>query len=265
MTEPSNPYRPPTSFVQDVATPSTSEGGNLEDALAGRIKLDPMAAARQAWEAVGGVKLTVFAASLVLTIPLTLVMLAVFAAFLWPTIAAGGMDVTALSLEFAAIATTPTYLLTAGLLIAPANALLYLGFWKLGLRRAAGVDTTLGDAFALDSLLPGTLLFFGFVPFNLLSSVNPLFSYITLPIWIAILWVFPMLVDRGAPLGEALSASLKLFGHNVAATFGLGLILLVGYVAAILTCGIGLFWFLPFASNLFGFAWKQLAGLDRMA
>lgn len=266
MTEPHNPYRPPTSFVQDAAAPSVGDGGNLEDALAGRIHLDPMAAARQAWEAVSGTKLTVFAASVVLSIPAVLAGLVILAIFIWPAIVEEGLsDPVALAERVEALALGPTYILVAGLIAAPTNAFMYLGYWKLGLRRAGGAPLDLRDAFALECLVPGSLFFLLLVPLNFLNLVHQALGLLALVFWFVGIWALPMIVDRGAGVGEAVATSVRLTGRNVLPMLGVVLILIVGGLASLLTCGVGLLWFGPFACHLGGFCWKQLAGLDRMA
>lgn len=271
MDEPNNPYSPPSADVDSGVEPSSPEAfppdGDLTRALAGDIRLDALAACKEGWARTAGMKLHFHIAITVFSLvyaPGILVAIAV-------SFYLGGLDDLSLFTDpeqmaqrMAGMATNVGYITSATVLMAPLNAFAYLAMWNLGLRRAAGHDTRIGDAFPLHRIVPATLVMFLLAPLGFLQLIHPVASYLGFPFWVLVLWTLPLFLDRQIGIVEAIRTSARLTVHNVAGIIIFGVVMVAGYIASILTCGIGLIWFMPFVVASMGAMWRQLAGLEQV-
>lgn len=171
-------------------------------------------------------------------------------------------DPVALNAKMVGLTTDPAYLLTTSLGFLPANVLLYLSVWGMGIRRSTGQDVSLGHAFPWHAYLPSLAVMALLVPFSLLTAVHALLGYLSLPLYLVLFWAMPLFLDRRASFGDAIKQSATLTKHNWAPMLGLGVVLFAAYMATLFTCGIGLLWFIPFACTALGESWRQLAGVE---
>lgn len=267
MTTDENPYRPPTAELGEAPTsePTTDfqPDGDLARALAGEAKLYTMDVLREAWTRIYGHKRSTAG---VLFLFLMVYAVALVAATAGSYAIAGQdpgilLDPTQNVIVSAELATSPSYLVAANLLMAPLNALLYLGVWNVGIRLARGQQTRFRDTLPVQRLLPGILVMLCHAPLSLLVLLHPFAGYLGLPAWMLTMWAFPLMLDRNLGAIEAIVTSIRLTVRNIPAVLAIGLTLAVGYIITTVTCCIGAIWFLPFAAATLGVAWRQVAGI----
>ncbi|HCH61675.1 MAG: hypothetical protein CL927_08105 [Deltaproteobacteria bacterium] len=267
-----NPYSPPTAALGLGPKPAQPEeafppDGDLAQALVGAIRLNAGAAVREGWARSRGRKRGVNIAFFLFSWIYGASMIVVTAL----TFALAGLNFTDLfdpmltTQITAELTSNGAYLAAASLLTAPVNALLYLSVWNVGLRLASGQEVRFADTLPARAMGSAVLVMLCLAPLGMLPILHPTAGYLSLPVWMLTMWSLPLLLDRDIGVGEALRTSFHLTRHNILAILGLGVALLVGYFAAVITCGIGLVWFLPVATGTLGSAWRQLAGLGRLA
>ncbi len=265
MANSDKPYSPPSADVGGGSAGDSDDrfppDGDLDKAVSGEVRLQAMEAMKEGWARTYGIKLTT-------NIAFTLLSLVYGGAGLVAFKLAGidfsnvGDPLLALSQSLTKLLANPIYRGSVGFVLAPLYALTYLSIWNVGIRRAAGHDITIGDAFPFHKLVQGTLVMFMLAPLGLLWFIHPFAIYLVWPFWMALMWTLPMFLDREIGIGDAVQKSAKITVNNIVAILGIGLMLFAGYWASALTCSIGFIWYIPFACATLGAAWRQLAGLD---
>lgn len=267
MANSDKPYSPPSADVGGGSAGDSDDrfppDGDLDKAVSGEVRLQAMEAMKEGWARTYGIKLTT-------NIAFTLLLPVYYGAFLVAFKLAGidfsnvGDPLLAwfLSLTKLEANPNPIFRVSVRFGFAPLIALTYLSIWNVGIRRAAGHSITIGDAFPFHKLVQGTLVMFMLAPLGLLWFIHPFAIYLGWPFWMALMWTLPMFLDREIGIGDAVQKSAKITVNNIVAMLGIGLMLFAGYLASVLTCGIGLIWLMPFTCATLGAAWRQLAGLD---
>ena len=238
-TTPTTPTAPQRGRGQRVE-PSSPEAfppdGDLTRALAGDIRLDALAACKEGWARTAGMKPTSTSPSPSSASSTRAILFAIAVSFYL-----GGLDDLSLFTDpeqmaqrMAGMATNVGYISSATVLMAPSTPS-PLAMWNLGLRRAAGHDTRIGDAFPLHRIVPATLVMFLLAPLGFLQLIHPVASYLGFPFWVLVLWTLPLFLDRQIGIVDAIRTSARLTVHNVAGVIIFGVVMVAGYIASILT------------------------------
>jgi len=235
--------------------------GDLEGALRGEHKLHAQAVMNLAMKQVAGMKGVVFVG----IGGLALLYLAVVFGSSRLTYHLAGIqlpvDDVARKAAMLSVARSPLGLISPLSLALP-SALLHMGMANVGLRRALGLPVRIADAFPTRSLGQATvlvLLLNG--AYWLLRNLLPGLSLLSSVFGVALAWSYPLLLDRGCSLTQAVRDSLVLTRHNLWPQLGLGVLVYLMGVLSFGLAGIPMPWFLPFAANAAGLAYWSVCGV----
>ena len=265
MSDDLNPYAPPQSATATAPADAGIPDGDLDAALAGQRPLALSEVFTDAWRLVHGMKRSTAVATMavgVVFIPLIGLLFGTL--FLYAGI---GLDILASPVELEAtmaqLTQDPIYHLLAGLLSIPTSALSYMSLSNIGLRRAAGHDIRVRDAFPMQGLLKASTLLLLLWPLGSFNAIYPLAGFLTLPLYLCMFWAPAVLLDReDCSIFEAVKISARLVRHTWMFLLVNVAIVIVGYIGLVCSLGIAFFWFLPWVSCVYGVAWRRLAGLQ---
>ena len=217
----SNPYQTP-GYQPPSFTPQ-SGAGSLDGALNGEYDFTVNEIFAEAWEKTAGAKGAFWGAIL----------------FIGFISVIGGM------VQKALLGNGQASQIFGGLLILPITGPLYIGLFKMGVRRAAGETIAASDVFRYLS------------PYNVQLVIVQVLVYLAiilgfmallLPgIYLAISYTFaPLLVaDHGLQPWDAMETCRKSVGHKWWKFFGYFLLTGLMFIASCIPLGLGLIWALP--------------------
>ena len=198
MTDDLNPYAAPKASAVAAPVDFGIPDGDLDAALAGLKPLNIGEVFSDAWRLVHGMKKGTAVATMVVGLVLLPLIVLIVAAML--AYAGIGTDILMNPAETEArmegLSQDPLYLLLAGLMAIPMNALSYMSVTNIGLRRAGGHVIRVRDAFPMSGVLKAAQIFLVLWPLGLLGSLHPLAAYLTTPLYLLMFWVPAVLLDR---------------------------------------------------------------------
>ena len=226
----------------------------LHTSLQQGFTLSPNAILKEAWQRIHGAKLPIILATLgVVGVWLVLNQLLV-------TISG---DEEELSWEVNLLG------LVISMLMAPMTAALDM----IGVHRAADKTVRPNQIFdyfkfivplAITSMIMGLLTSL-FIPLSLSVGLSPLVGMIpTMLMSIALMFTFPLIIDKGFTPLQAITTSLRLFSRQWVALFSIHIMLVLVFVVAILSFGIGFIWAIPLYMVTKGIIYRQACGIDSL-
>ena len=265
MSDELNPYAPPQATTAESSEDVGIEDGNLDAALQGLRPLNVGAVFSDAWRLVYGMKKATAVATMAVGLVLAPIFVLMFGVmFLYAGI---GLDILGRPVEFetatAQLGRDPIYQLLVNFMSIPINVLSYMSLSNIGLRRAAGHDLRVRDAFPMKSLLKAAQILLLLWPLGILGAIHPLASLLTLPLYLCMFWVPAVLLDReDLNIFQAIKLSAQLTRHTWIFLLVNIAIVIATYVVTACSLGIAFFWLLPWLANIYGVAWRRLAGLE---
>lgn len=159
--------------------------------------------------------------------------------------------------------------LVISMLMAPMTAALDM----IGVHRSAGKTVRPNQIFdyfplivplAIASMIMGLLTSL-FVPLGLSLGLSPMVSMVpTLLMSIALMFTFPLILDKGFTPLQAITTSLRLFSRQWVALLSIHLLLILAFVVAVLSFGVGLIWAIPLYIVTKGIIYRQACGIDSL-
>lgn len=246
-------YKTPES---ELTTPSNLEGyGSLERGLSGQFEFSIGDIMKESWEKTRGAKGTVWFAIFlyfVIVVPVSIVVPLVFELAGFPSQIVPGQQVTP-----AIITGILLSQLVMGALLIPAGA----GIFMLGVKLASGVPVTGMEALKYYSkivpLVITMILMYIFVFIGLLLFVIP-----GIYLMVAYYLSMPLVLDKGLSPWQALETSRKAVSKCWFRFVGLGIVMLLIMLVAMIPLGIGLIWALPFMVIALGMVYRNIFGLS---
>ena len=265
MSDDLNPYAPPQVTTAEGTEDVGIEDGDLDAALQGLKPLNISAVFSDAWRLVYGMKKATAVATMAVGLVLAPIFVLMFSVmFLY---AGFGLDILTRPVEFEAataqLSRDPIYQLLVSLMSIPINALSYMSLSNIGLRRAAGHDLRVRDAFPMKGLLKATQILLLLWPLGILGAIHPLAGLLTLPLYLCMFWVPAVLLDREeVSIFQAIKLSAQLTRHTWSFLLVNVALVIATYVVTACSLGIAFFWLLPWLASIYGVAWRRLAGLQ---
>lgn len=243
-----NVYQAPEASLDPEI--STNGFGSVESAVAGNYTLEIGAVLSEAWAKTKGSKGTVWLAYLlILVIMIPLMMVPMFI-------------MSAMGLGDGAVGTVVMFAvqIAANLLILPMMG----GLMMIGIKRAVGAPVSVGEVFGH---FGKTLTLFACVILMYLTVLIGLLLFILPGIYLLVAYslAIPLILEKNLGPWEALQVSRKAITHKWFTFLGLGLVvMLIYFVGAIVTLGIGIIWIIPFMFLVMGVVYRTLFGYNSM-
>ncbi|MGB5856677.1 MAG: hypothetical protein WBH20_15635 [Oceanisphaera sp.] len=115
---------------------------------------------------------------------------------------------------------------------------------------------------ALTSLLMGIISSL-FLPVGQMLGLPVALSLLpTLILSVALMFTFPLILDKGLTPIQAITTSLRLFSRQWLALLSVHLLLALLFMAAIFTLGIGLVWAVPMYITVKGILYREACGVE---
>lgn len=159
--------------------------------------------------------------------------------------------------------------LVISMLIAPMTAALDM----IGVHRAAGKAVRPNQIFdyftfivplAIASMIMGLLTSL-FVPLGLSLGLSPMVSMVpTLLMSVALMFTFSLILDKGFTPLQAITTSLRLFARQWVTLLSIHILLILVFVVAILSFGVGLIWAIPLYIVTKGIIYRHACGIDSL-
>lgn len=157
--------------------------------------------------------------------------------------------------------------LVISMLMAPMTAALDM----IGVHRAADKTVRPNQIFdyfpfivplAIASMIMG-LLSSLFVPLGLSLGLSPLVAMVpTLLVSVALMFTFPLILDKGFTPLQAITTSLRLFARQWVTLLSIHILLILVFVVAVLSFGVGLIWAIPLYIVTKGIIYRQACGIE---
>jgi hypothetical protein len=224
----------------------------LRQSLEQGFTLTPRAVFQEAWQRIYGAKLTMLLAAIgVVGSWLLLNQLLVL------TAGEGDESVWSTSL--------------LGLLISMVMAPMSGGLDMMGIHRAAGRPIRPSQIFdyfryllplALASMIMGLLTSL-FLPLGQSLGLPPMLSLLpTLILSVALMFTFPLILEKGMTPLQAILTSLRLFARQWLAMMLIHMLLVLLFMAAVMSFGIGLIWVAPLYIVVKGIIYREACGIE---
>ena len=250
----STPYDPPKSELQIESEPSSiDKQGSLESGINGEFSFTISEVISEAWRLVKGAKLQLFlgiviAYSIILALTFLLQLIGLDGA---PYIERGEYGLGIL------------FSFLPGLIILPISAPLFTGWMMIGIKRAAGKPTTIGELFAyfpkVGPLVVAYLIMYVCIMIGFLLLIFP-------GIYLSIAYIFtwPLIVEKGLSPWQALEASRKAITHCWFRSLGLFTLLSLLMILATFALLIGLLWAIPLMMLAYGVLYRIIFGVSEV-
>jgi len=224
-------------------------GGNVEDAIAGNIRVNMLETLGEAWGILKGFKLKyhiatviwflVYVAAAMISIPI-----------LFGLVAIGADNTTAsiLSSVIQLVAVAATMPMIVGIVV-------------MGIRHAQGKSVSPGSIFNYFNRIPGTLLWY------LLMSLMITLGYILLilpGIYLSFAYMFslPLMIEKNMSAWQALETSRKAVTRMWFRATGFLLLVILLIVLGSIPLGIPLIWLLPWTALAYSLIYFKLFGAE---
>jgi len=242
MSDSDNPYRAPGS---ELAGEPESYGGSIENTLAGNAELEIGPVWSEAWRRTNGIKgiligggLVMYAAVIVVSVLIGLV------TGLGEEQSAAGMVLSQVAIAVI------SYPFTAGAIM-------------LGLRHSVGLPVQFNDLFAYYGMTVPIVAVAVLQSF----AVGIGFVLLVIPgiyLAFALALAIPLKVEKGLPIVDSLTTSLKLVNRKFLAVAGISVATWLVVMLSFLTI-IGWIWSLPWMLMVYSITYRQLAGCELRA
>jgi uncharacterized membrane protein len=233
----SNPYEAPKADL-NAQQVSSGASGSLDDAVAGRYRLEIGDVMREAWAKTRGMKAAFWGGAVLL-----------YLAYMVAAVIGGRI-----------LKDSPVWGVLFSIVLGLTAPVLSLGLVTMGIRRAAGLRVSFETAFksfnkAVPAMIAGLLT-------TVLVYIGT-FLLILPGIYLGISYcmVMPLIADRDISPWRAMETSRRAVTKRWFEFFGL--MFLVGLVvfASLLPLGIGLIWSVPWAVNVIGVTYRCVFGV----
>jgi hypothetical protein len=245
-----NVYQAPSADLTENTVPYGG-GGSLENGIAGNYEFSIGDILNEAWEKTDGAKGTIW-----LSILLYAVFAFVVVFILGMVLGIVGIGATAAT---GSIGTMIVSMIVTQIVEMAVIMPVAMGMFMIGIKRAAGAPSQATDIFGHFSkalpLLGTIVLMYILVFIGTLLLVLP-GIYLMIAYWLAM----PLIIEKNLGPWEALEASRKAITHHWFGFLGMGLIMTVIMIVAMIPLGIGLIWALPFMLIASGIVYRNVFG-----
>jgi hypothetical protein len=246
-----NVYQAPSADLTENTVPYEG-GGSLENGIAGNYEFSIGDIMSEAWEKTSGAKWTFWLAALLYAVFAFVVMFALNMVLglvgIGAAAATGSIGTIIVSVIVTQIAQMAVVMPVA------------MGLFMIGLKRAVGAPTQATDIFGHFSkalpLLGTIILMYILVFIGTLLLILP-GIYLMIAYWLAM----PLIIEKNLGPWEALEASRKAITHHWFGFLGLGLVMMVIMLVALVSV-IGLIWALPFMLIASGVVYRNVFGYE---
>ncbi|GGB37645.1 hypothetical protein GCM10011502_08600 [Oceanisphaera marina] len=115
---------------------------------------------------------------------------------------------------------------------------------------------------AVASLLMGIISSL-FMPLGQMLGLPPVLSILpTLVLSVALMFTFPLILDKGMTPIQAITTSLRLFAKQWMLLLSIHLLMLLLFMGAIFTLGVGLIWVIPLYVVVKGILYREACGVE---
>ena len=115
---------------------------------------------------------------------------------------------------------------------------------------------------AVASLLMGIISSL-FMPLGQVLGLPPVLSILpTLVLSVALMFTFPLILDKGMTPIQAITTSLRLFAKQWMLLLSIHLLMLLLFMGAIFTLGVGLIWVIPLYVVVKGILYREACGVE---
>ncbi|WP_417614427.1 hypothetical protein [Oceanisphaera sp.] len=115
---------------------------------------------------------------------------------------------------------------------------------------------------AVASLLMGIISSL-FMPLGQMLGLSPVLSMLpTLILSVALMFTFPLILDKGMTPIQAITTSLRLFARQWLALLTIHILMLLLFMGAVFTLGVGLIWVVPMYIVVKGILYREACGVE---
>ena len=115
---------------------------------------------------------------------------------------------------------------------------------------------------AVASLLMGIISSL-FIPLGQMLGLPPVLSMLpTLIMSVALMFTFPLILEKGMTPIQAITTSLRLFARQWVLLLSIHLLMLLLFMGAIFTLGVGLIWVVPMYVVVKGVVYREVCGVE---
>lgn len=115
---------------------------------------------------------------------------------------------------------------------------------------------------AVASLLMGIISSL-FMPLGQMLGLSPVLSLLpTLVLSVALMFTFPLILDKGMTPVQAITTSLRLFAKQWMQLLSIHILMLLLFMGAIFTLGVGLVWVIPMYVVVKGILYREACGVE---
>lgn len=115
---------------------------------------------------------------------------------------------------------------------------------------------------AVASLLMGIISSL-FMPLGQMLGLSPVLSLLpTLVLSVALMFTFPLILDKGMTPLQAITTSLRLFAKQWLLLLSIHILMLLLFMGAIFTLGVGLVWAIPMYVVVKGILYREACGVE---
>lgn len=245
-----DPYESPKSELQ-ARIPGTGIVGSLGTAVAGEYSYAISDVMKEAWSLVKGAKLPILLAGIIaIGIVMAVQQVIIYLSVDPQSYLSGGEFLKGIAISQ-----------LQSIVALPVTLPLLTGLMFVGINRACGKATSIGDLFfCFSKLVP--LLAIGVISMICMSIGYILLFVPGLYLAVAYIFAAPLVVEKNLSPWQALESSRKAVTHSWFKT--LGLILLLGLIVALsaIPLLIGLIWTLPFTIIAYGVLYRVIFGVE---